>query len=925
MQTSAGIRPVGRRSRKRRIALAFLLVGTVCAGSLNASTPAQAFSSFPPYAVHQRILGTLGCAADDALPAADCFQPESLAVLEYAVGAPDLPLVGETASSAHCDNGDYLPPEDDAHPETILPLLRTIWADPRLSGRSPNPRIRLSPKAEKIKETVTVFLADYPRFPQITHTPRLQIPPALRRLLASPRIPRDMKSEDGLRTRLPEYVATHPGLINDETLPIMLGVWTRPPYVQGGQSQAAAKKAIQDCVMRTRQRATSTVAAALASVDTTYTSGDTGIGQACDHGTGLNPLDVDPGIGFVTNPGGVLVPVSRTDKCLALFQLGRGLHTVQDFYAHSNWVDPVAKPGQPLLMIPPGLGRTDPTTLFNLAEAYSPTLPVIENGLITGCYPDETPQKRSDCNANVYHGTTLTFQPEPWSLAKDDVRFDAARSVYYRDPEFHAAETLAVTATRIQWQQMETLIRRQAGTDPAAQSRAQMAICILTHDDVSTCKPTPAPLAVTTSSLPGGTVGHTYPSTTLTASGGTTPYSWTATGLPAGLAVTSNGVLAGTPATAGPATVIVTVTDSNGTSASATLSLTIGQPAVSGVVDLQLNAAIATGGPDGRIWVLARENTLLQTADLIDAVDPATQAIQTYRPLQTNTVGVGEFDSDMAFDGSGDLWLHGFLTADPESEEFVKFNPSTGKTTEYPLPTGCATIFGLYGAADGDIWMHCVSSAPDEPTGLARISSDGASTRIPLTAPSLLGIGSLGSGSGGSVWANALGAGGSIGVVEISANGGQTVYPDKNGVSAERVLGDGGSLVEIGLCPLKLDQYCQESLAEDGTRSDPQPIAYSDPLISDLDGGQIWAIGQDTTGTVTPSGLFTFEATGGAGAPINPFTLPSNPGGLGGILFENQGQIGSQQLAVLASNGTLWLVHNYPFSGSLLGVTVDGG
>ena len=55
------------------------------------------------------------------------------------------------------------------------------------------------------------------------------------------------------------------------------------------------------------------------------------------------------------------------------------------------------------------------------------------------------------------------------------------------------------------------------------------------------------PPTVTTASLPGGTAGTAY-STTLQASGGTTPYSWSvSTGtLPAGLSlVASTGVISG--------------------------------------------------------------------------------------------------------------------------------------------------------------------------------------------------------------------------------------------------------------------------------------------------------------------------------------------------------------------------------------------
>src|SRR6202035_5351797 len=54
--------------------------------------------------------------------------------------------------------------------------------------------------------------------------------------------------------------------------------------------------------------------------------------------------------------------------------------------------------------------------------------------------------------------------------------------------------------------------------------------------------------SITTPSLPGGTHGNTYPSQTLMASGGTTPYNWTITAgtLPNGLTLNAaTGVISG--------------------------------------------------------------------------------------------------------------------------------------------------------------------------------------------------------------------------------------------------------------------------------------------------------------------------------------------------------------------------------------------
>ena len=90
-----------------------------------------------------------------------------------------------------------------------------------------------------------------------------------------------------------------------------------------------------------------------------------------------------------------------------------------------------------------------------------------------------------------------------------------------------------------------------------------------------TVNPQPQPLAVTTASLPAGTVGQAY-SQQLAAQGGTTPYTWSGSGLPVGLTLSSTtGIISGTPSAQGNNSVTVTVTDSATHSANRTLSLRI--------------------------------------------------------------------------------------------------------------------------------------------------------------------------------------------------------------------------------------------------------------------------------------------------------------------------------------------------------------
>ena len=88
-----------------------------------------------------------------------------------------------------------------------------------------------------------------------------------------------------------------------------------------------------------------------------------------------------------------------------------------------------------------------------------------------------------------------------------------------------------------------------------------------------------APLAVTTASLPDGTVGSPY-SQTLAAAGGTVPYTWSlvpgAGSLPPGLTLDpATGVISGTPAGVGTSRFTVQVTDSGNPPMSATEPLSI--------------------------------------------------------------------------------------------------------------------------------------------------------------------------------------------------------------------------------------------------------------------------------------------------------------------------------------------------------------
>jgi hypothetical protein len=85
------------------------------------------------------------------------------------------------------------------------------------------------------------------------------------------------------------------------------------------------------------------------------------------------------------------------------------------------------------------------------------------------------------------------------------------------------------------------------------------------------------PVTITTASLPNGALRSAY-NATLAATGGTGTATWTASGLPGGLSISSAGTISGTPTASG--TFNVTVTATAGTSASKVYTITITTPVI---------------------------------------------------------------------------------------------------------------------------------------------------------------------------------------------------------------------------------------------------------------------------------------------------------------------------------------------------------
>ncbi|HTM50823.1 MAG TPA: putative Ig domain-containing protein, partial [Bryobacteraceae bacterium] len=123
----------------------------------------------------------------------------------------------------------------------------------------------------------------------------------------------------------------------------------------------------------------------------------------------------------------------------------------------------------------------------------------------------------------------------------------------------------------------------------------------------------PPPLAITTASpLPDAAVGSPY-SQTFAAAGGTPPYNWSGSP-PAGLTISTSGVIAGTPTGPGRFSFNVSVTDNSSAATTRTFSITINPPGLTisssalsnGSVGVAYSQQIsATGGVPPLSWSLA--------------------------------------------------------------------------------------------------------------------------------------------------------------------------------------------------------------------------------------------------------------------------------------------------------------------------------
>jgi Putative Ig domain/Legume lectin domain len=217
----------------------------------------------------------------------------------------------------------------------------------------------------------------------------------------------------------------------------------------------------------------------------------------------------------------------------------------------------------------------------------------------------------------------------------------------------------------------------------------------------------PPPLAVTTTSLPGGTVGRAY-NQTLSARGGITPYSWSVSSgsLPPGLSLdASTGVISGTPTAPAISGFTVQVTDAENPQASAgqMLSITVGPGAVTAVVAgsqaYGSSAPTFTETNDAPSGVTVSGSLSCTTVNGGTAISPSLAAGGSYAIDGSSCSGLS------VPAGYALSYASGTFTVNPAAQSISFTAPATG------VAGGSATLTATGGGSDNPVTFSVDSSS----------------------------------------------------------------------------------------------------------------------------------------------------------------------------------------------------------------------
>jgi Putative Ig domain len=195
-------------------------------------------------------------------------------------------------------------------------------------------------------------------------------------------------------------------------------------------------------------------------------------------------------------------------------------------------------------------------------------------------------------------------------------------------------------------------------------------------------------ITISPPTLPAGTQGTPY-SQQLVGSGGQAPYTFAVTSgtLPAGLTLTSGGLLSGTPTAQGTSPFTVTATDANNCTGSINYSLVIGAPTQ---VTIQLNPAARTVFVGGTTQFTAIIN-VAQATDTVVTLQSADTTITTVPPTVTILAG----HTTATFNATG-VAVGGPITITASLPPSFGATPATATVTVIAAPVAAIpTLSGL--------------------------------------------------------------------------------------------------------------------------------------------------------------------------------------------------------------------------------------